>query len=158
MRIWGPSEARRMLRRSIVLYLTLLRSFEDKASEFVIIMNGTCKATHSDRGAGGDAGSEMEADKETSEEEKHKSTSHEQIVGLYSSGDWLNDDALKNNRNNPVNLTAVSDKVRRSEERSEERSDSKLIQLVASLLGRCSSCARTGQGSRKCLTSEGRDC
>ena len=76
-------------------------SSKDEAREFIIIMNGTSKATHCSFDSYGDSA------QVSTTSLRHPPT--DQIVGLYSSGDWLNDDALKNNRNNPVDLTAVSD-------------------------------------------------
>jgi len=49
-------------------------------------MNGTAKATH-------------------------ETPSGTQIVGLYSSGDWMNDEAIRQGRNYAVDLTSVSDTV-----------------------------------------------
>lgn len=61
-------------------------SVRSKAAEFVIVMNGTAKATHS-------------------------TPTGTQIVGLYSSGDWMNDEAIRHGRNYAVDLTSVSENV-----------------------------------------------
>ena len=75
---------------------TCLRSLRSRPPppQFFIIMSGTTKATHTELLdlASGEVGGKGE-----------------QIVGLYSSGDWMNEDAIKQKRNYPVDLTAVSD-------------------------------------------------
>ena len=73
---------------SMVRYEKKQKLFEcsQLATEFVVVMNGTTKAS---------TGGANEGDP--------------QIVGLYSSGDWMNEDAIRQKRNYPVDLTAVSD-------------------------------------------------
>ena len=104
-------------------------SVDEPAENFIIVMNGTTKATCGNSaesirlsrvftksmsagleryttdfgGGGGGGGGGLE------EGAGVGGGTTTQIVGLFSSGDWMNEDSIRQKRNYPVTLTSVSD-------------------------------------------------